>query len=188
MKIGVYVGSFNPVHNGHIKIVNETLNKYLDKVIIVPTGSYWNKNNLVDIKKRITMLKFFKNEKIIIDEENNKLPYTYLILENIKKKYKHDTLYLILGADNLIDFDKWKNYKDILKYNMIIVNRHDIDIKEYLEKLNKKDNYIILNKINNLDISSTMIRKSIKDKNYNDINDKIDNRVLNYIKKNNLYN
>ena len=60
MKIGVYVGSFNPVHVGHIKIVNHLLVNYLDKVIIVPTGNYWNKNNLVDINHRISMLKFYE--------------------------------------------------------------------------------------------------------------------------------
>ena len=47
MKIGVYVGSFNPVHIGHIKIVKYLINNnYFDKVIIIPTGNYWNKQNL----------------------------------------------------------------------------------------------------------------------------------------------
>ena len=66
MKIGVYVGSFNPVHKGHIQIVNELLND-LDKVIIVPTGNYWNKNDLVDINHRINMWKFYQNEKMVYE-------------------------------------------------------------------------------------------------------------------------
>ena len=52
MKIGIFVGSFNPVHKGHIKIVKHLLTKkYLDKVLIVPTGNYWNKNNLIRPRK-----------------------------------------------------------------------------------------------------------------------------------------
>ena len=46
MKIAVYVGSFNPVHKSHIKVVNLILSNYVDKVIIVPTLAYWNKNKL----------------------------------------------------------------------------------------------------------------------------------------------
>ena len=45
MRLGVYVGSFNPVHKGHIKIINYLLNNVLDKVLVIPTGNYWDKNN-----------------------------------------------------------------------------------------------------------------------------------------------
>ena len=74
MKIAVYVGSFNPVHKSHIKVVNLVLKNYVDKVIIVPTLAYWDKKNLIDIKDRINMLKFYENEKIIncFNDINNK--------------------------------------------------------------------------------------------------------------------
>ena len=50
MKIGVYVGSFNPPHKGHKKIANHLVkNKYVDKVLIIPTSNYWNKTNLVNL-------------------------------------------------------------------------------------------------------------------------------------------
>lgn len=182
MKIGVFVGSFNPVHNGHVKIVNELLN-YLDKIIVVPTGNYWNKNYLIDIKHRINMWKYFESDKIIIDEENNDLRYTYLILDNLKKRYLNDNLYLIIGADNIIEFDKWCNYKAILKNNLIIINRNDIDIKYYINKFNIKK-YLIIN-VDNMDISSTLIRNLIKQN--NKINKLVDEKVLKYIKNNRLY-
>ena len=67
MKIGVYVGSFNPVHIGHIHIVNYLIdNNYLDKVIIIPTKGYWDKDNLIDLKHRINMLKYLENDFIMI--------------------------------------------------------------------------------------------------------------------------
>ena len=50
-KLGVYVGSFNPVHKAHIKIGNYLLNNHLNKVLMMPTGAYWNKNDLPDIKE-----------------------------------------------------------------------------------------------------------------------------------------
>lgn len=187
MKIGVYVGSFNPVHTGHIKIVNYLLSKYLDKVIIVPTGNYWNKNDLVDISKRIEMLKYYESNKIIIDKTNNHLPYTYQVMDNLTKKHPFSNLYLIIGADNVIDLDKWKNYKELLKYNLIIINRNNIDIKYYLDKLNKKDKYIITKKLPNIDISSTMIRQFIENHSFDKLKGKIDGEVLKYIEENNLY-
>lgn len=187
MKIGVYVGSFNPVHKGHIKIVKHLIkNKYLDKVIIVPTGAYWDKQNLIDIIDRINMLKFYENDNIIIDDKNNNLPYTYQLLDILSKEYSNDDLYLIMGADNIINFDKWKNYKEILKHKLIIINRDDIDISYYLNKHNIK-NSIIVNDLPEIDISSTMIRDKFKNKDYADLEDYIDKLVVNYIKKNKLY-
>jgi len=186
MKIGVYVGSFNPPHKGHIKIANHLINNYLDKVIIIPTGNYWEKLDLVNINDRINMLKFYESENIIIDNKNNNLEYTYQILNNLKLEYKDDELYLIIGADNIINFYKWMNYKEILTYNLIILNRNNIDILEYLEKLNKKDKYIIVNDLPNIDISSTMIRNKLNNKDY-DLSSYIDDYILNYIKENNLY-
>ena len=183
MKIGVYVGSFNPVHIGHIKIVNYLLDNYLDKVIIIPTGNYWDKTNLIDIKHRIEMLKLFENDNIIIDTENNNIEYTYQVLANLKKKYKD--LYLIIGADNIINFNKWKNYKELLTYNLIIINRSDINIEHYLNILGKKSKYIVTENLPNIDISSTFIRENINNPSL--LKDKVDDKVLKYIEKNNLY-
>lgn len=187
MKIGVYVGSFNPPHKGHIKIVNHLINNYLDKVIIIPTGNYWDKLDLISINDRINMLKLYEKENITIDAKNNNVEYTYQILNNLIKQYKKDELYLIIGADNIINFDKWKNYEEILEYNLVILNRDNINVLKYLDKLNKKDKYIIVNDLPNIDISSTMIRNKIKNKDYNNLSMYLDKEVYNYIKENKLY-
>ena len=187
MKIGVYVGSFNPPHKGHIKIVNHLINNYLDKVIIIPTGNYWDKLDLVSIDDRINMLKYYENENIIIDTKNNNIQYTYQILEKLSKENSLDELYLIIGADNIISFDRWKSYEDILKYNLIILNRANIDIIKHLYKLNKKDKYTIANDLPNINISSTMIRNKIKEQNTKNILELIDKKIYEYIQKNNLY-
>lgn len=183
MKVGIYVGSFNPVHNDHVRVANAAL-KYMDKVIIIPTGAYWDKNNLTDIKDRIAMLKLISDDRIIIDAEHNNIQYTYQILEKLSKSY--DELYLIIGADSIIRFDEWMNYKEILKYGLIIFNRNNIDVKSYLDKLGKKDNYIIVNDFGGEDISSTKIREYLS---CNDDRVKylINLEVLKYINDHGLY-
>ena len=184
MRLGIFVGSFNPVHKGHISIVKQIINKNIvDKVLIIPTNNYWNKNDIIDIKHRLNMLNIYKSNKIVIDSKLNIYKYTYQIIRKIKKIYPSDELYLIIGADNIVRFDEWRHYKYLLKLNMIICNRDDIDIKYYLDKLNKKDKYYIIS--DNMDISSTLIRKNI---NNNKLLTKyLDKQVLDYIIKNNLY-
>ena len=179
MKTGVFVGSFNPVHDGHIKVANYLIeNNYVDKVLMLATPNYWNKQDLVSIEHRVNMLKFYETDKIIIDDKHNKYPYTYQVLRSIKKD-SFEELYLIIGADNLKDLDKWKNIGEILNNNKIIVlNRNNIDINRYLEKFDKS-RFIIISDFPFIDVSSTQIRNG----NYEYLN----KRVREYIDKNRLY-
>lgn len=184
MKIAVYVGSFNPVHKGHIKVVKKILKEYVDKVIIVPTMSYWNKNNLISISDRINMLKLYETKDIVIDTKNNNYEFTYQVLRNIQKEYKNDKIYLVIGDDLLKDFDKWKNIFEILKYNIIVIKRNNID--ESIYKKYEKYNFIVTNKISSKEISSTIVRNMIVNGNKDGLK-YIDLKVYDYIKRNNLY-
>lgn len=184
MKIAVYVGSFNPVHKGHIKVVKKILKEYVDKVIIVPTMSYWNKNNLISISDRINMLKLYETKDIVIDTKNNNYEFTHQVLRNIQKEYKNDKIYLVIGDDLLKDFDKWKNISEILKYNIIVIKRNNID--ESIYKKYEKYNFIVTNKISSKEISSTIVRNMIVNGN-KDVLKYIDLKVYDYIKRNNLY-
>ncbi len=179
MKLGIYVGSFNPVHNGHLKVINYLLdNNYVDKVLVLPTPNYWDKQDLVDINHRVNMFKMFETEKIIVDDIHNKYPYTYLLLRSIKKDYPNDLLYLIIGADNLVNLDKWKNIDEILENKVLVLNRYDIDMDKYLVKFNRSK-FIIISNFNYINISSTEIRNG----NYKELNSK----VKKYIEENKLY-
>lgn len=184
MKIAVYVGSFNPVHKGHIKVAKTVSKKLVDKVIIVPTLNYWDKNNLININDRINMLKFYETNNIIINTKNNKYEYTYQVLRNIKKEYKNSEIYLIIGNDILENFLKWKNINEILKYNIIVIKRNNIDLNIY--KQYEKYNFIYLEKVSKKEISSTVVRKMILENN-KEVLKYIDLKVYNYIKRNNLY-
>lgn len=183
MRLGVYVGSFNPVHNGHIYIIDFLLNNnYLDKVIVIPTGDYWDKKDLIDIQDRINMLKFFESDRVIINDTLNNKPYTYEIMNILKEEYKEDELYLIIGADNIFKFHLWKNVSDILKNKVIVLNRDNIKVSDYVNKYKERDNFIIINDFKCIDISSTNIRKNIEKS-----KESLDNKVYEYIIHNNLY-
>ena len=86
MKVGVFVGSFDPVHNGHVKLINYLVDKKIvDKMRVIPTGNYWDKQNLSSIKHRLNMLNLIKSEDIIIDDRHNDINYTYEISDFIAK-------------------------------------------------------------------------------------------------------
>ena len=178
MKLGLYVGSFNPVHNGHIKVINYLLDKNLvDKVLVLPTPNYWEKQDIVDLKHRVAMLKFFENEKIVIDDMHAVYPYTYEVIDSIKKDYD-DELYLVIGSDNLENLYLWKNIDKILKNKVIVLKRGNDDIDKLLEKY-PKNKFIVCNDFEYLNVSSINIR--------NGIYENIDERVLEYIETNKLY-
>ena len=90
-----------------------------------------------------------------------------------------------MGADNIISFDKWKNYEELLKLELIIYKRNNFDIKHYLNRINKKDKYIIIDNVESINISSTTIRETIND--FYNLEELIDKDVLDYIIKNELY-
>jgi len=187
MKIGVYVGSFNPVHKGHMKIVNYLLDNCLDKVIIMPTSNYWDKNDLISVDNRINMLKNYESDRIIIEDTNNNLPYTYLVMRYLSEKYPDDELSLIIGADNIVNFNKWDSYKELLGYNIIIINRDNIDVKYYLNILEKSEKYLIIDELGNIDISSTAIRDLIKKNDFSILEELVDKKIIEYITQHNLY-
>lgn len=176
MKIGVFVGSFDPVHIGHTNVMNYLLDeKIVDKVLVVATGNYWNKQNITNLNDRLNMLDCIKNDNIIIDRKHNKIEYTYQILESLNKENKEDEFYLVIGADNANTLYKWKCYDKIIQNGIIVVARDNIKIDLKANKL------IVINK-NFGCISSTNIRNNLED-----YKDYLNEKVYNYIIKNNLY-
>ena len=182
MNLGIYVGSFNPVHKGHKYIIDCLLDKdIVDKIIVIPTGNYWDKQDLINIKDRINMLKIYESDKVIVNETLNEINYTYKILNILEKAYKDDKLYLIIGADNIPKFHLWKNVDEILQNKVIVLNRDNIDIYKYINKFKNKKNFIVVKDFKKIDISSTQIRNNI-DKNKN----LLDKKVYKYITENKL--
>ena len=189
MKIGIFGGSFNPPHVMHKNLALYLIkNKYLDKVIYVPTGNKYVKKDLIDVKYRLEMLKLMvantKNLEISAYEMQNSLIYTYQTLDYFKKLYPNDEIYFVCGSDNLREIKSWKNYKYILNnYKLLVVKRSNDDIEEMVGNLKSK-NVIAVNILCNIPISSSIIRKNIK---LNQNFEGVDLKVKKYIEKKNLY-
>ncbi len=176
MKIGVFVGSFDPVHKGHTNIINYLINKKIvDKILVIATGNYWHKQNITDLKIRLEMLEFIKNNNIIIDKKHNNLAYTYQILKSLKKENPSDEFYLVIGADNANTLVNWKHFYELTKYGIIIIKRDNIKINL------KTDKSIVVNK-NFESISSTKIRNDVTK-----WKDFLDENIYHYIKEHKLY-
>lgn len=181
MKLGVYVGSFDPVHIGHKKVIDYLLeNNYVDKMIVIPTVNYWDKTNLTNQIDRINMLKYYETDKIKIVKKEE--PYTYQILESLKKEYPKEELYLIIGADNLEKFHLWQHVDFLLQNKIIVLPRGNTNIQKY----RNKKSFVFVRDFDYLNISSTEIRKAIKEKNL-EIKKCLNPSVYEYIIKNNLY-
>ena len=178
MKLGIFVGSFNPVHEGHIKVANYLLeNNYVDKVLILPTPNYWEKQDLIAMRHRFKMLKYYETDKIIIDNKHNNYPFTYQVLRSLKKDYK-DELYLIIGSDNMPRLHEWRNIDEILQNKIIVLNRNNLDIDKYLDKFDRSK-FVVIPDFPFIDVSSTEIR--------NGQSKYLKEEVKQYIKEHHLY-
>lgn len=190
MKIGIFGGSFNPPHIMHRDIALELIDKgYLNMVIYVPTGDNYDKSGLIDFNHRFNMLNLMicNKDNLKITDLGNKDEYqcTYQVLDYYKEMYKDSDIYFICGMDNLITFDTWKKYDYILEnYKLLVVKRNNENIDSVLEKYNIYRNNIIITDILEKNISSSMIRKSIK---IGDVSKYLDKEVYKYIEVNNLY-
>ena len=192
MKIGIFGGSFNPPHKMHEEIVKELL-KELDKIIFVPTGmKYEYKNNLISNENRFNMIQLLikdNNSLEVSDYEfTEEVTYTYQTLDYYQNKYKEDKIYFICGTDNLSYIDKWKRGEYILEnYPLLIIKRNTDEISPLLEKYKKYQDNIIVTGIHPVDLSSTDIRKLIKEDNKQELEKVLTKEVLDYIEEHNLY-
>ena len=133
-KIGIMGGTFNPIHNGHIKIAQAAKSEYhLDKVIFLTSGNPPHKRDeaILDAKIRHIMVK-----RAIsgidgfepCDYEVNRTEYSYSVntLRHFKETMPDDELFFIIGGDSLRDFHKWYQPDEILKLcTLLVYDRKD---------------------------------------------------------------
>lgn len=198
LKIGIFGGSFNPVHNGHINLVEKiaTENK-LDKVIVLPTriSPFKSDSNdfVADGNDRIEMCRLAFQRLTYVEVsryevDRDKISYTIETLQHLKQLYPDDELFLIIGSDMLLSFTRWKEYKSILKICTVIAASRENDDKTALKKASEDLSpygRIIITDIEPVVVSSTVIREKIK--NSNDISCLMPESVVKYILNKKLY-
>lgn len=196
MRIGLFGGTFDPIHIGHMIIMENVINfMNLDKIYILPNSNPPHKleNKKTNINLRLKMIeKSIKNNpKLSINDydfKDNKIHYTYKTINHFKITYPNDEFFFILGEDSFMDLEKWKNYQEILDENLIIFKRESGKNSSLLSKINEikkynKNIYLIDNL--SLDISSTLIRNLVK--NNKSIRYLVDDDVIKIIEEENLY-
>ena len=167
MKVGLYFGSFNPIHIGHLIIANHIVEfSDLDQVwfVVTPHNPFKKKSTLLDNYQRLEMV--FRATKDYPDLKPSdiefKLPqpnYTVNTLAYLEEKHPDYEFALIMGEDNLKGLHKWKNYEVILKRHHIYVYPR-ISQKEVDTQFNEHEKIHFIN-APVMQISSTFIRKAI---------------------------
>ena len=165
MNIGLYFGSFNPVHNGHLMIANYILEfSDVEQIwfIVSPQNPFKEQKNLLPDHHRLELLRraIGDTEKYKASDIEFRMPkpsYTVDTLAYLADKYPEKKISLIIGSDNLKNFHKWKNSE-------IIIQNHDILVYPrpgFDEKLMISDRFKIIN-APLIEVSSTFIRKAEK--------------------------
>lgn len=168
MKIGLYFGTFNPIHIGHMIIANHVAEfSDLDQVwmVVTPHNPHKQKSTLLDDYHRLHMVNLATEDfpKIRPSDIEFKLPqpnYTVNTLAHLQEKFPQHEFSLIMGEDNLNSLHKWKNYEMILQnHNIYVYPRISTEESQLMN--NPKIHAINAPVI---EISSTFIRESIKNK------------------------
>ncbi len=189
MKVGLFFGSFNPIHIGHLVLANYMLEfTDLDRVwfVVSPHNPLKKKNSLLDERQRLYLvnLAIGENTKLKTSDIEFKLPqpsYTINTLVYLKEKYPKNEFALIMGADNLENFHKWKNFEEILKQHQLYVYpRPETDGGQL-----KEHSQVKLINAPLMEISSTFIRQAIKEK--KDVRYFMPEAVWKYIKEMHFY-
>ncbi|MFM1794280.1 MAG: hypothetical protein RL642_665 [Bacteroidota bacterium] len=166
MKIGLYFGSFNPVHNGHLIIANHVLNNTdIEQVwfVVSPQNPFKQNHSLLNEYHRLHLVQtaIAGEKKMLAVDLEFKLPrpsYTIETLAYLGEKYPDHEFSIIMGSDSLENIEKWKNGDVILRrYRICVYERLHHPIKEI------KESSIVQLKAPLIEISASLIRKLIKE-------------------------
>jgi nicotinate-nucleotide adenylyltransferase len=189
MKIGLFFGSFNPIHNGHLIIANYMLEfTDLEQVwfVISPQNPLKKKDSLLADFHRFELVQLALGDSNKYKASNieftlPKPSYTIDTLAYLHDKYPKHEFILIMGSDNIVSIEKWKNYKLLLEmYKLYIYPRPGFDSDKYKDNPNIKFINAPL-----MEISSSFIRDSIKQK--KDVCYFMPPKVYDYVKEMHFY-
>ena len=200
MKIGLYFGTYNPIHVGHLIIANHMVDyTKLDQVwlVVSPQNPLKEKASLLSDYHRLTLVQVALegNPKLKASNIEFGMPkpsYTIDTLTYLQEKHPEHSFSLIMGEDNLRTFHKWKNYDEILKKYTIYVYPRALTEQEKLEQ----EDTIVNNQLENhpsitkcdapvMKVSASFIRKAIKEK--KDVRYLLSEPVYNYVTEMHFY-
>jgi len=196
MRIGIYGGSFNPVHNGHIHLALTAVSELeLDRLYLVPSkiSPHRSSAEYVPEEDRLEMLRCacrVSDRLEVCDYElrSDRVSYTVFTVEEFRRRFPDDELFLLVGSDMLMIFETWNRFADILREcTLAVVSRCEGDIPELERKAEELRRYgnIVICRAEAVEVSSTDIRKKIaKNQKYSCY---LDKNVVQYIRLKKLY-
>ncbi|WP_420570989.1 nicotinate (nicotinamide) nucleotide adenylyltransferase [Kordia sp.] len=191
MKVGLYFGTFNPIHIGHLTIANH-MAEYSDLdaiwMVVTPHNPFKKKSSLLDNNHRYQMVMIATDDYPKIQPSNIEfnLPqpnYTVHTLAHLQEKHPTYEFCLIMGEDNLKSLHKWKNYE-------VILENHDVYVYPRISEGTVEHQFTDHPKIHRvaapiMEISSTFIRKAIQDQ--KNIKPLLPQNVWEYVDEMNFY-
>ncbi|RLD18396.1 MAG: nicotinate (nicotinamide) nucleotide adenylyltransferase [Caldiserica bacterium] len=166
-RIGLFGGSFNPPHLGHLIMAEEFVNRFsIDKLFFIPVGIPPHKNVELAPKEdrfKMTVLATADNEKFFVSDyeiKKEEPSYTYITVLEFKNRFYNSEIFLLLGYDSLLEIKTWKNYNLIFENaKLCAFAREGFDIRGFDKEILRK--ILIIDDIK-INISSSMIRERIK--------------------------
>lgn len=196
MRIGIFGGAFNPVHNGHLHLAKSYLDELkLDKILFVPTSVPPHKtaDGLISGEHRINMLRLATKDNKRFEISDIEFwrggkSYTFDTIKALQSVFPSDKFYLIVGSDQYLYFENWYRADEILRMVTLVTaareqSEYDKMLTFKAENENLKNS--LISRFEVLEISSTDIRDRVK--NGESISAFVPPGVEQYIKDNNLY-
>lgn len=172
MQVGVFGGSFNPIHNGHVALGRELVAKgWVDELwyMVSPQNPLKQQDGLMpeDLRLELVRLALQDDEALVACDFEFSLPrpsYTVHTLEALRSAYPEHEFVLVIGADNLLAFNRWYRTDEILRHHRVLVYRRPgYDLSDGLQQsLSPCRDRIRVVTTNLYDISSTEIRAAMQ--------------------------
>ncbi len=196
-KIGILGGTFNPIHNGHIKLAlscHKELN--FDKILLIPTNLPPHKKtpDLCSNHDRFEMCRLAVKEMPIFEVSDIEYrlggrSYTVNTVRALREEYPNSSFYLLVGSDMFFTFRQWKKYRDILSSCTLVGASRDYEehqrMLEMQESFQREGFHTIVIKNEVTVLSSTQLRRLLQE--HQDISGYVNPDVLNYIKTHSLF-
>lgn len=187
LKIGVFGGTFDPIHIGHVDLIKNIKEEFnLDKIYVIPAGNPYQKIKVTDFEDRFEMTKIATKSMPYVEvldiEKDDKNSYTYNTMSKLKQIEDND-YFLICGSDCIFNIESFYNYEKLLKeFSFIVIPRNEErqNINNKINSLIYKD--IFISNYIGENISSSMIRND-----FNKYQNYLDKNVLDFIKNKNIY-
>lgn len=192
-KIGIYGGTFNPIHNGHLHLLQTALDRLrFDRVLVIPTNIPPHKveRDLASNKDRLEMVRLAVEgmDRVWVSDMEQRAKgksYTILTVKKLRAMFPGAELTLLMGADMLLSFDRWHRWREILALASLAAFARSEGETELLERKAAELGNARVVRVEPLPMSSTMIREMIR--RGEDISALVPEKVCAYLREKRLY-